>query len=95
MVQDKNCSNCTNKDTPICNECKVVESAHGRSVPSMYCGYSSAEANEVIIGDLAAMIMSRAKNNIPIHIRYVIRYNKLLEDQINGKKENISASQDT
>lgn len=89
------CKSCTNIDTPICDGCSFIETAKGQTTPSRYCGYDTSDADGIILEDLAAMIESRAKHNRPIPVRYVTKYNRLLEVKKNGKKENISASQYT
>lgn len=94
-TRKEKCISCTNVDTPICDNCVTVESRNEESTPSRYCGYDLEAANEIVCEDLAAMIESRAKHNRPIPVRYVTKYNRLLEVKNNGKKENISASQDT
>ena len=88
----KECNACMNSGTPICETCVVVETAKGDRPPSMYCGYDIKTADEILKEDLAAMIKSRAKNGRPIPIRYVIKYNKLLEVSQNGKKKDLPAS---
>jgi hypothetical protein len=88
----KECSQCTNIDTPLCNECTFIESAKGNSTPTKYCGYAPESASDVQLEDLSALIASRAENRRPIQLNYVIKYNKLLEAKYNGTKENISTS---
>jgi hypothetical protein len=89
------CKSCTNIDTPICDGCSFIETAKGQTTPTRYCGYDIAASDEIILEDLTAMIENRVKYNRPIPVRYVIKYNRLLEVKNNGKKENISTSQDT
>lgn len=86
----KYCETCTNANTPICEECSYVEHSKGRSKPTEYCGYDLDNADEICIGDLAALIENRVKHQHPIQLRYVMKYNKLLEER-HGKKENIPA----
>lgn len=88
----KECSQCTNIDTPLCNECTFIESAKGNSTPTKYCGYAPESALDVQLEDLSAIIECRVKKHRPIHLNYVIKYNKLVEAKHYGKKENISTS---
>lgn len=87
----KHCENCANAATPLCETCSFIESVKGESTPTNYCGYDQ-NSTDINICDLAALIETRIKHNYPIQLRYVIRYNKLLEANKNGKKENISTS---
>jgi hypothetical protein len=75
----KHCESCTNANTPICENCTFVENSKGIETPSEYIGYDPSTADEVCIGDLAALIEHRIINHLPIQVRYVIKYNKLLE----------------
>lgn len=85
------CNQCTNKGTSICDTCTFIESVRGESTPTKFCGYDPETVTEIQLEDLTALIASRAENRRPIQLSYVIKYNKLLEDKYNGKKENISA----
>lgn len=85
------CISCTNVDTPICDNCIVVESRGEESTPTRYCGYDLDAADEIVCEDIAAMIESRIRHNRAIPIRYVIKYNRLMEVKRDGKKEDISA----
>ena len=89
------CKTCVNVDTPICDLCSTVHTAKGALKPSKYCGYSTDDTSDILIEDLSAVIQARAKNNRQISIRHVMKYNRLLEENKNGKKENISTSQNT
>jgi hypothetical protein len=55
----------------------------------MYCGYDTTITDEVAMREIAAIIEFRTNNNLPIPLRYVIKYNKILEARY-GKTENIS-----
>ena len=86
------CKSCTNADTHICKTCTYVETAKGIiNPPTEYCWYDVRVLDEIHIRDLAAMIENRTSNNLPIPLRYVIKYNTLLEERYNGETENISA----
>ena len=87
---EKYCKSCLNAQTPLCKECTYIEHSKGVSDPSMYCGYDTTITEEVSMREIAAIIEFRANNNLPIPLRYVIKYNKILEDRY-GKTENISA----
>ena len=86
------CESCTNANTPICEHCTYIETSKAILTPSQYCGYDLENANDVCIKDLAALIENRIKNNYPIQLRYVMKYNKLLEERNSGKKKDIHAS---
>ena len=75
----KHCETCTNANTPICENCTFIENSKGIDTPSEYIGYDPSIADEVCIGDLASLIEHRITNHLPIQVRYVIKYNKLLE----------------
>ena len=90
-TRKERCISCTNVDTPICEDCFTVESRNEESTPSRYCGYDLDAADEIVCADISAMIESRIRHNRPIPIRYVMKYNRLLEVKRNGKKEDISA----
>ena len=83
-MESKNwCENCTNKNTPLCTLCKSVTTVTGEEKkPSYHVGYDEIllPHREAHINDLSAIIEYRAKRQQPIPIRYVIDYNKLLED---------------
>lgn len=86
----EHCKSCLNAQTPLCKECTYIENSKGVSDPSMYCAYDTTINEEVAMREIAAIIELRAKNNLPIPIRYVMKYNKILEARY-GKTENIPA----
>lgn len=88
----KECVRCTNIDTTICDQCTFIESARGNSTPTKFCGYAPESVSDIQLEDLTVLIEGRVKNRRPIHLKHVIKYNKLLEAKNNGKKENISTS---
>ena len=63
----KHCETCTNANTPICENCTFIENSKGIDTPSEYVGYDPSIADEVCIGDLAALIEHRITNHLPIH----------------------------
>ena len=87
----KHCDSCTNISTSICKACTYISTAKGDTTPTEYCGYDPSLSETIRIEDLAAVISHRVDQRVPIQLRYVIQYNKLLEEQY-GKKENISTS---
>ena len=60
------------------------ELQHKSTEGNLQC-YDVRVLDEIHIRDLAAMIENRTKNNLPIPLRYVIKYNTLLEERYNGE----------
>lgn len=85
----KHCESCLNAKTPICKDCIYAETVKGESRPTEYCWYDTMILEEMAITDLASMIDNRTKNHLPIPVKFVLKYNKLLEARY-GKTENIS-----
>lgn len=86
----KHCETCLNAKTPICKDCTYVETVKGESRPTNYCWYDTTILDEMAITDLASLIENRTKNHLPIPVKYVLKYNELLEARY-GTKEDISA----
>lgn len=91
-IKDTNCNHCVNRCTGICETCTYIESAKGDSIPTAYCGMDDYTASLVMLEDLKALIQNRIEHCRLIDLRFVIEYNKRMEDKIYGKKTDISTS---
>lgn len=84
------CKECANASTPICNSCTYIENSKGVSEPTEFVGV--LDLNEITKSstkrhDLAALISHRIDYGCLVPLRWVMEYNKLLEDEYNyGEK---------
>lgn len=92
MSQDKNCFDCANHMTPICNGCRTVEKPNGEITKSAFCREDKTYAD-----DYGAMLARRVKDRRILPVRIVLKYNDQIskERENNGAQESGSTLQDT
>jgi hypothetical protein len=94
MGKEYSCAECANAATPICELCRYVAKARGGiTKPTMFVRALPAELIEDMTeeekqeagitdaADLAVRILACITSEVGIPLRYVMRYNTLVEDE--------------
>jgi hypothetical protein len=75
------CSNCTNRQTPLCKQCICIKKPSGaEDKPSLYTSlHPNIEGRDITVPESAIMayLIERLEQHLPLPIVLVMSYNQL------------------
>jgi hypothetical protein len=96
MANEYKCAECANGGTPICERCVYITRPDGSTTkPTYFIKLRPAELTEDMSeeekleagvteeGDLAVRMIACLVSEVPIPLKYVMRYNKIMADKEN------------